>query len=71
MLRGLAVTIFCARGAGSEATNDALWPMRGLRAGSHLIVAGSRHEIMMERDAYRSQFWAAFDAFIPGSPLYR
>ena len=42
-----------------------------LRAGSHLIVAGSRHEIMMERDAYRSQFWAAFDAFIPGSPLYR
>lgn len=42
-----------------------------LRAGSHLIVAGSQHEIMMERDAYRSQFWAAFDAFIPGSPIYR
>jgi len=42
-----------------------------LRAGSHLIVAGSRHEIMMERDVFRSQFWAAFDAFIPGSPLYR
>ncbi len=42
-----------------------------LRAGAHLIVAGSRHEIMMERDAYRSQFWAAFDAFVPGSPTYR
>lgn len=42
-----------------------------LRAGSHLVVAGSRHEIMMERDALRSQFWAAFDAFIPGSPAYR
>jgi lysophospholipase len=42
-----------------------------LRAGSHLIVPGSRHEILMERDPYRAQFWAAFDAFIPGSPLYR
>jgi lysophospholipase len=42
-----------------------------LRAGSHLIVPGSRHEIMMERDAFRAQFWAAFDAFIPGSPAYR
>lgn len=42
-----------------------------LRAGSHLVIPGSRHEIMMERDAYRGQFWAAFDAFIPGSPMYR
>jgi lysophospholipase len=42
-----------------------------LRAGSHLIVPGSRHEIMMERDVFRAQFWAAFDAFVPGSPIYR
>jgi lysophospholipase len=41
-----------------------------LRAGSHLIVAGSRHEIMMEQDRFRAQFWAAFDAFVPGTPLY-
>ena len=41
-----------------------------LRAGSHLIVAGSRHELMMEQDRYRVQFWAAFDAFVPGTPLY-
>jgi lysophospholipase len=41
-----------------------------LRAGSHLIVAGSRHEIMQEQDRYRVQFWAAFDAFVPGTPLY-
>ncbi|MBM3528404.1 MAG: alpha/beta hydrolase [Alphaproteobacteria bacterium] len=41
-----------------------------LRAGSHLIVAGSRHEIMMEQDRYRGQFWAAFDAFVPGTSLY-
>jgi lysophospholipase len=41
-----------------------------LRAGSHLIVAGARHELMMEQDRYRVQFWAAFDAFVPGTPLY-
>ena len=41
-----------------------------LLAGRHLILAGSRHEILQERDDYRAQFWAAFDAFIPGTPRY-
>ena len=40
-----------------------------LRAGSHLIVPGARHELLMEQDRYRAQFWAAFDAFVPGTPL--
>jgi len=42
-----------------------------LRAGAHLIVPGSRHEILMEQDRFRGQFWAAFDAFVPGSSAYR
>ena len=41
-----------------------------LRAGAHLVVPGARHEIMMEQDRFRGQFWAAFDAFVPGSPSY-
>ena len=41
-----------------------------LRAGASLVISGSRHEILMERDRFRLQFWAAFDAFVPGSPLY-
>jgi lysophospholipase len=41
-----------------------------LLAGKHLIVAGSRHEILQEQDHYRNQFWAAFDAFVPGTRLY-
>jgi lysophospholipase len=41
-----------------------------LRAGAHLVISGARHEILMERDHFRSQFWAAFDAFVPGSPLF-
>jgi lysophospholipase len=37
-----------------------------LRAGSHVVIAGAQHEIMMEQDGYRTQFWAAFDAVVPG-----
>jgi lysophospholipase len=41
-----------------------------LRAGSHLIVPGARHELLMEADRFRLQTLAAFDAFVPGTPLY-
>ena len=41
-----------------------------LLAGSHLMLPGARHEILQEQDQYRKQFWAAFDAFVPGTPLY-
>ena len=29
-----------------------------------------KHEILQEQDRYRLQFWAAFDAFVPGTPLF-
>jgi lysophospholipase len=41
-----------------------------LRAGSHLVIVGALHEILMEQDRFRSQFWAAFDAFVPGTSLF-
>ena len=41
-----------------------------LRTGSHLVVVGAKHELLMEQDRYRSQFWAAFDAFVPGGGSY-
>jgi lysophospholipase len=28
-----------------------------------LEIAGARHEILMETDGVRAQFWQAFDAF--------
>jgi lysophospholipase len=40
---------------------------RELRAGAHVMIPGARHELMMERNALRELFWAAFDAFVPGS----
>jgi lysophospholipase len=41
-----------------------------LRAGSHVVIAGAEHEILQEQDRFRNQFWAAFDAFVPGTPLF-
>jgi len=42
-----------------------------MRAGSHLVITGAKHELLQEQDRYREQFWAAFDAFVPGSPLFK
>jgi lysophospholipase len=39
-----------------------------MKAGHALVIPGARHEILMERDPIREEFWAAFDAFIPGTP---
>lgn len=39
-----------------------------LRSGSLITIDGARHELMQEIDDYREQFFAALDAFIPGSP---
>lgn len=37
-----------------------------LPSGIHLVVDRAEHELLMEKDAYRAQFWAAFDGYIPG-----
>ncbi len=36
-------------------------------ATEHLVIPGARHELLKERDRFREQFWAGFDAFVPGS----
>ncbi|MBA2126803.1 alpha/beta hydrolase [Hyphomicrobium methylovorum] len=35
-----------------------------LKTGGHILVPGSRHEILQETDAIRQRFWAAFDAYM-------
>jgi lysophospholipase len=40
-----------------------------LKAGHAIVIPGARHEILMERDSVREAFWAAFDAFIPGTRM--
>ena len=31
---------------------------------SHIVTAGAKHELLMEQDHYRAQFWSAFDSFL-------
>jgi lysophospholipase len=38
-----------------------------LKTGRAIVIPGARHEILMEQDQIRDAFWAAFDAFVPGS----
>ncbi|RBP17158.1 lysophospholipase [Roseiarcus fermentans] len=38
-----------------------------LAPGSLVVIEGAEHEILIERDALRDQFWAAFDAFVAGA----
>lgn len=35
----------------------------GLKVGTHILMPGSRHEILQENDSVRRRFWAAFDAY--------
>ncbi len=57
-------------GAGADkvvSTDDTEEVCRFCPGMAFLEIRGSRHEILMERDPYREQFWTAFDQFIPGS----
>lgn len=42
---------------------------RRLRSGRLVTIDGARHEILQEADRYRDQFFAAFDAFVPGTEV--
>ncbi|CAJ0865050.1 lysophospholipase [freshwater sediment metagenome] len=41
--------------------------VQNLNNAALIHVPGAEHELLMERDECRAQFWRAFDAFIPGS----
>jgi lysophospholipase len=63
--------LMIAAGADKIVSNIAIEQVAvGLRAGSRIVLPGSQHEILQERDVFREQFFAAFDAFIPGTPVY-
>jgi lysophospholipase len=41
--------------------------VQNLNNGALVSIPGAKHEILMERDPLREQFWVAFDAFIPSA----
>jgi lysophospholipase len=47
-----------------NASHDAVTKL--LPDANHITVPGAKHEIMMETDEIRAQFWAAFDALADG-----
>ncbi len=62
--------LMIAAGAERIVSNAAIEHLSArLIAGAHVVVPAARHEILQERDIFRAQFWAAFDAFIPGTPV--
>lgn len=40
-----------------------------IKVAQTLLIRGARHSILMERDTYRRELWAAFDVFIPGESM--
>ncbi len=62
-------TLVVSAGSETVVSNPAIEQfVAAMRIGTNLVIPGARHEILMERDIYREQFFAAFDAFIPGGP---
>lgn len=60
--------LIVAAGADKVVANPPLHALaRGLRTGHIITLDGARHEILMERDPVRAAFFAAFDAFVPGT----
>lgn len=61
-------TLILAAGADAICATPAIERFASrLKSGGAIVLKGARHEIMMESDAIRAEFWAAFDAFVPGT----
>lgn len=61
-------TLLIAAANDRVVSNRAIEDMSALlKAGSQIVIRGAQHEILQEQDGIREQFWAAFDAFIPGT----
>lgn len=60
-------TPLLAFGAGNDrvvVTDACMELMRRIPGARYVNIRDAEHEILMERDAIRAQFWAAFDAFV-------
>ena len=61
-------TLLVTAGRDRVVANDAVERFAGdVRYAKQVIIPGARHELMLEPDPVREEFWAAFDAFVPGT----
>lgn len=70
-LRDLRQPLLMVAGSGDRVVSNRVIEHVSARliAGGHLTIPTAKHEVMMEQDPLRAQFWAIFDAFIPPSAL--
>ena len=62
-LERIALPTLIVSGTGDTVVDTAthLEAVRRIPGAEHAVVEGARHELLMETDARRAQFWAAFD----------
>jgi lysophospholipase len=65
-LAHLRIPVLIASAGEEQLVNNASHDVvaRELPDARHIIVEGAKHEILMETDAIREQFWAAFDQLV-------
>ena len=60
-------TLMVLAGADTIVSNHAAEDLsKRVKTIAHLRIPGAKHEILMERNEYRDQFWVAFDSFVQG-----
>ena len=68
LARTVIPTLVFMAGDDRVVSNDATRLLTdNLRSASVLTIDGARHEILQEKDIFREQFFAAFNAFVPGT----
>ncbi|MDX6806660.1 alpha/beta hydrolase [Terrihabitans rhizophilus] len=64
-------TLFVAAGDERVVSNRAMTLLASqMRTAKVVTLPSARHELMMERNAVRNAFFAAFEAFVPGTPTF-
>lgn len=71
LLRGVDCPVFVASAGDEQLVDNKAHGRvaRYLPDCTHITIEGARHEILMEQDVYRTQFWEGFDALLARSGL--
>lgn len=71
LLRGVDCPVFVASAGDEQLVDNKAHGRvaRYLPDCTHITIEGARHEILMEQDVYRAQFWEGFDALLARSGL--
>jgi lysophospholipase len=65
-LAHVRIPILVATAADEQLVDNSSHPavVEQLPNATHITIAGAKHEILMERDEKRAEFWAAFDQLV-------